>query len=354
MTQIEGAVAKATEEQNKAQTALAAKQNELNAANTQLAAANATLKKSEESLVAATKQQEAAKAKVDAIVKKESETKAKIEIAKKELDQSKFLAKKWQAAAINLSAHKESEELDDMALELEDMMEEEKEAKTEVAEASQARAEAEKTLAEAKSTVSEGTKKLMEKSTSVLERALQLVSSRAVAELREEAVQLQPILTEADSEKTLVSVQSDPVTTDLVDTRIPVDAIVTEGLEEEAAEEQKVIETVAAKALSYKSPDEINSEVESLRKRLSDIEKFLANTYTEADRTKETIEKANEVAQKTPKLVAERSKAEQAAARELAEAEAERKRQEEALNAQKKRIEELRAKYLATLPERKE
>ena len=48
----------------------------------------------------------------------------------------------------------------------------------------------------------------------------------------------------------------------------------------------------------------------------------------------------------------ERTKLEQDAARELAEAEAERKRQEEALAAQKQRIEELRAKYLATLPKR--
>ena len=61
---------------------------------------------------------------------------------------------------------------------------------------------------------------------------------------------------------------------------------------------------------------------------------------------------ADQVAKASPQVIAERTKSEQDAARELAEAEAERKRQEQALVEQKKRIEELRAKYLATVPKR--
>ncbi len=348
------AVAKANAEQKKAQDAFAAKQTELNTNNTQLAASNASLKKAEETLAAATKKKEGAKAKVDTIAKKEADTKKQIEVAKAELDTSKFLVKKWQAAAINLTAHQETEELDGMTEELEDMMEEEEEAKSDVAEATEARAEAEKTLAVAQSTVAEGTKTLMEKSTSVLESALQLVSSRAVAELREEAVLLQPTAAEKNpSDNTPITVNSDPIVSDLGIGDFPTEDLLASS-EDDSEKEKEVIETVAAQALSYKSPDEISAEVLSLRKRLSGIEQFLSTTYTEADRTKETVEKANQVAKTTPKVIAERSTAEQEAARELAEAEAERKRQEYALVAQQKRIEELRAKYLETLPERKE
>ena len=72
----------------------------------------------------------------------------------------------------------------------------------------------------------------------------------------------------------------------------------------------------------------------------------------EATKTKSTVLAADQVARETPQVIAERTKIEEAAARELAEAEAERKRQEQALADQKKHIEELRAKYLATLPKR--
>ena len=118
------------------------------------------------------------------------------------------------------------------------------------------------------------------------------------------------------------------------------------------AEEDAEIKVVAAEALSYKSNEEIGEEVASLRQRLNDLEKMLASTYVEADKTKAKVEQFSKVAQETPKEIADRTKAEQAAAKELAEAEAERKRQEQALEAQKKRIDELRQKYLATLPER--
>ena len=109
---------------------------------------------------------------------------------------------------------------------------------------------------------------------------------------------------------------------------------------------------VAAETLSYKTPDQLNAEVSSLKDRLNELEQFLASTYVAATKTKSTIVTADQVAQKTPQVIAERTKAEVEAARELAEAETERKRQEQELVDQKKHIEELKAKYLSTLPKR--
>lgn len=320
-----------------ANEALAAKSGELNSARKSLADAQAQLKNAEGALAALTKEKEGAAAKVAAIQKKEAETKKSIELAKAELKDSQFLLKKWQAAAINLTAHQEEEKVDDMTFELEDMMEEETVAKQEAEEAKLARLESEKKLENAKKEVDTGTKTLAQKSTEILERALKLVSSRAIADLKEEAGQISPA---AETSTTLVAASDteESATTDLVD--------------DPMAEEDAEIKVVAAEALSYKSNEEIGEEVASLRQRLNDLEKMLASTYVEADKTKAKVEQFSKVAQETPKEIADRTKAEQAAAKELGEAEAERKRQEQALEAQKKRIDELRQKYLATLPER--
>ena len=53
-------------------------------------------------------------------------------------------------------------------------------------------------------------------------------------------------------------------------------------------------------------------------------------------------------------MIANRSKEEQAAAKALMDAEAERKRQEAALAEQKALIDELKKKYLGSLPKREE
>ncbi|MEM6278908.1 MAG: c-type cytochrome domain-containing protein [Verrucomicrobiota bacterium] len=315
-----------------------AKKAELDEAKAQLAAAQGNAKKAEETVVAVTKEKEGAKAKVDAVVKKEADTKKSIEVAKAELEDSKFLVKKWQAAAINLTAKHESEELDDMEVDLEDMKEDEVEAKTEVAEATKSREEAEQTLAVARKTVNEGEQKLAEKSSTVLERALQLVSNRAIAELKVDAG--------------LVQDDTPPVELAAIFNEENPEELIQVGDMPEEIEEEQVIETVAAEALAYKSREEITEEVETLRKRLSEIEGFLATTYSAADETKATVDQASKVARETPKVIEERAKLEKEAAEELAEAEEERKRQESALAEQKKKIEELRKKYIATLPER--
>ncbi len=344
LNQIKPLLAKAQAEEKAAHNALTAKRTEWTTAKDSLAASQAALAKAEPVLAGAAKQKEAAAAKVAAIVKKEAETKKTIDVAKAELESSKFLVKKWQAAAINLTAKKESEELDDMTEELEDMKEKEGEKKTVVTEATKARTDAEKTLAVAKKTVEEGNKKLVENSTSVLESALQLVASRAVAELKEEAVDAQPSAAKSGPDSPLVaSADPDASSEPFAQSDMP-----------DEAETEETIETVAAEALAYKSREEIDQEVEALRKRLVEIENLLAISYSEADKTKETVVKADKVAMEAPKVIAERTKAEQEAARLLAEAEAERKLQETALAEQQKHIEELRKKYLATVPKREE
>jgi len=108
----------------------------------------------------------------------------------------------------------------------------------------------------------------------------------------------------------------------------------------------------AAAALAGKNPEEIQKEIAALQKQLVSLEGFLKKSYLEADKTKETVMKASEVAAKTPAILAERSKAEQKASKELAEAEAERKRQEVALANQKKLVDELKQKFIKAVPKR--
>lgn len=324
--------------EKKGSDTMTAKKAELDAAAAKLAATQGTLKKAEETLAAVTKEKEGAAAKVAAIVKKEADTKKSIELAREELKNTQFLVKKWQAAAINLTAKQEEEALGDMEFDLEDKKEEEVVAKTGVTEARKARAEAEATLAGAKKTVNEGEEKLKEKSSTVLERALQLVSNRALAELKVDAGLAQP-----DAPALEVAA--------LFTAGNPDEVVATSDMPEEVEQEQQ-IGTVAAGALAYKSREEISSEVEALRKRLSEIEGLLVSTYSEANETKATVLEAGKVARETPKVIEERAKLEAQAAKELAEAEAERKRQEAALAEQQRKVEELRVKYLATLPER--
>ncbi len=329
-----------TDEQT-AVKALAAKETELAEAKKQLASIAGELKKAEDLVAAETKQKESSAAKLASIAAKENEAKKSVSLAKSELQENQYLQKKWQAAAINLTAVRESENLDDMAVKLDDMLAEEVEAKKQVADATTARSDAEKTLSEARKTVTEGTKALQVKSNIVLERALEMVANRAAAELREDAILQQPL---ADQGTLAAEVDTFAVTS-------------TNASETETAADSEVqvaIGQVAAETLSYKTPEEINGEVSQLKLRLNELEEYLESTYSEANKTKSSVVAADQVARETPKVIADRAMAEEEAARELAEAEAERKRQEQALAEQTKRIEELRAKYLATLPKREE
>jgi len=333
------ALAVAKEQAAQVLAAHGAKKKELEDAAARLAAAQQAAKAAEASLATLTKEREASAAKVAEVTKKESESKQAIELAKSDLKESEYLAQKWKAAAINLTAHQESTELETMTVKLGDMVETETVAKTESEKAQVAKAEAVNTLAVAEKTVVDGSKQLQDQSSDVLEKALQLVSSRAVAEAKAEAITQQPSLAlNADTfaESTLAD-------TTTISSDLPAD-------EEPALQ----VGAMAANAMAHKTPDEINAEVDALKSRLSELENLLQSTYVKAVETKTTVTEASKVAEDTPAVIAARTTAEQEAATQLAAAEAERKRQEASLDEQQKLIEELRAKYLATLPKRGE
>ncbi len=342
----QAAVTAAQANAKKATDDLAAKNKALADSKAQLVAAQVESKKIEALLAAAANSKKAADAAVAAVVKKEADAKKSFEVAKSDLKTSQFLVKKWQAAAINLTAREEAEEMEDMTDELADMMEEETEKKDGAKKATEARVSAEATLAAAKKTVNEGTQKLASTSSSVLERALQLVSSRAVADLREEVI--------SDAAHN-ASAEHPPVEgTDKNGQPAPVINLTQVGSSDDMEAEEEKVEKVAVATLAAKDPQEISKEIEALRKRLTDLEGFLKTSYVEADKTKETVEMASDVAAKTPSVIADRSKTEQAAAKALADAEAERKRQEAALTGQQKLIQELKKKYLESIPKREE
>lgn len=331
------ALATAKEQAAQSLAAHGAKKKELDDTAARLAAAQNASKAAETALATITKEREASAAKVAEVTKKESETKQAIELVKSDLKESEYLAQKWKAAAINLTAHQESTELETMTVKLEDMVETETVAKTESQKAQVAKAEAVNTLATAEKTVIEGSKQLQVQSNDALEKALQFVSSRVVAEAKAEAINQQPTLAlSSDSAAASSTAEATTISSDL-----PSD-------EEPALP----VGAMAANALAHKSPDEINAEVDALKSRLSELENLLQSTYVKAGETKTTVNQASKVAEETPAVIAARTAAEREAAAQLAAAEAERKRQETALAEQQKLIEELRAKYLATLPER--
>jgi archaellum component FlaC len=320
---------KAQEEAKAATESLGAKRGEFDLANKQLATQQETIKEAEVIVANATKAKETLQARVADLTKKEADSKKSIEFAQAKLESFLFLAKKWEAAAINLTAHEQSEELEDMTTELVELKEEETEAQAEVAQATQSREAAEQTLAEAKKTIVDGNQQLQEKSTTVLEHALELVSSRAMTELKEVVAAETASMTASVSESTNFGAGKDSL---------------------DAAAER--IEAVAAETLAYKTLHELDTEVETLRDRLSELKSFLQTSYTKADETKSAVNAAAKVASETPQVIAERKKSEKEAARELAKAEADRTHQERQLSEQQKLIGDLRAKYLAALPER--
>lgn len=330
ISQREAILTQAQEEAKGATESLSAKRAELDSVNKQLATQQDTIKKAEATVANATEAKNEAQAKVADFTKKKADSEKSLAVAQAQLESYLFLAKKWEAAAINLSAHEQSEELEDMTMELDQLKEEETEALAEVAEATQFRVAAEQTLEDAKRTIVVGNQQLEEKSTTVLAHALELVSSRAVTELKE------VVAAETASMASTTGESAD----------------ITAGKESVDAAVER-IEAVAAETLAYKTLDELDSEVETLRVRLSELEDFLQTSYIKADKTKSAVNAAAKLASETPQVIAERSKSEQEAAKGLAKAEADRTHQEQQLTEQQELIGELRAEYLAALPERK-
>lgn len=329
INQHKTALIKAQEEAKAATESLGAKSGELETANKQLAAQQETIKEAEVVVANATEAKETLQAKVADLTKREADTDKLIEVAQVELESFLFLVKKWEAAAINLTTHEQSEELEGMTAELVELKEEEAEAQAEVVQATQSRLAAEKTLAEAERTILVGNQQLREKSTTVLEHALELVSSRAMTELKE--------VVAAETASITASVNGAD------DIKAGQDSV------DDVADR---IEAVAAETLAYKTLHELNAEVETLKDRLGELKGFLQTSYTKADETKSAINAAAKLASETPQVIAARTKSEKEAAEEFAKAEAERTQQERQLNEQQKLVGDLRAKYLAALPER--
>ncbi|KAG1647518.1 hypothetical protein GQR58_030532 [Nymphon striatum] len=243
------------------------------------------------------------------IASKETTVKKSIEIAKADLEQSNFLAQKFKAAAINLEAKVEAEELDDMAVNLDGMLDDETEAKEELKEAAQARVAAEKTLAEAKKTVVDGTKKLKDTTTSVLERALALIVKKPPRSLWNRKRHAK-----SPTEVAALDTTTNP----------------TSGSASNPAGRS----------------EEINAEIAAIEKRLKELSQSITQSYTEADKTKQTVVKASDVAAKTPPVIAQRTQVEKTKAEIAKSIEQQRKEQEATVEEQKKLISNLKKQYL--------
>ena len=108
----------------------------------------------------------------------------------------------------------------------------------------------------------------------------------------------------------------------------------------------------AAEVLAEKPREEIEKELLSLRDRLAKLEGVVQKSYQEADQTRKVVAEASTVAAATPKVISERSKIEDAKEAEARRALEEKQRHEAAVAAQKKKIEELRQKYLSLIPKK--
>jgi len=255
------------------------------------------------------KQKAAKEQSYQAVAKTSSDAKNNLDAANMKLANNQYLVKKWQAAAVNLEVHKASDKLDDMGEELDDMMEEVAGTTEENKKASASLTAAKQTLEEARMTIEKGRKTLAEKSTSVLETALQLAAAKAMA-----------AATKTSDGAVAAETDGDPAKAD------------------------------ANAGSDGKSSETMKNELVALQDRLAKLEGFIKNAYSEAGKTQQEIAKANDIAEKTPALVAERSKQQAAADAALKKALAEKDAQAAKIAAQQKTIEELRAKYLNMVP----
>lgn len=312
-------------EVQKANTAYADVSKNLNDSRTALAAAQKDSQEAAKQADALAKQSEAQQKALEAVAKAEADAKKAFDVARAELANNQYLTKKWQAATVNLQVHEESTELDDMEVKLDDMEVDLTAKQEDHKKAAESLAQAEKTLATAQKTVADGTKALTEKTTSVLDAVLQLASAKSVANLNEEIV------------KTTANGEENPAPADDP---------------EKAGTTPDPVELAAADALSSKPREELEKELTALRGRLDQLSGVIQKSYQEADATRKTVMEASKVAAETPAVVAERSKVEDAKEAEARKAAEEKAAYEAAVAAQKKKIEELRQKYLSMAPKR--
>ena len=241
-----------------------------------------------------------------------------LEVASLKLNASKYLVKKWQAAAVNLQVYKSSAKLDDMTEELDDMMEEVADSTEENKKASASLTAAKKTLNDAKMTIEKGRKTLAKQSTSVLETALQLAAAKALAAAARTSENAALAKKKVGNDKAITKTKGKPGNTK-----------------------------------AGKSPGAMKSELAALNARLAKLEGFLKGAYADVSKTQKEINKASTVATKTPAVINERTKQQAATDTALKKALSEKDAQAQKIAAQQKTIDELRAKYLQMLPKKK-
>lgn len=232
--------------------------------------------------------------------------------AKADLERNQFFKEKYKAAAINYEANLEDAELSEMSAELGPISADLESAKHDLKKASQARVTVEANWVEAKQTIQIGNQQLQATTEAVLEKSLQRVASQAAVTLVEEAV----------NETSEESLQE------------PVIAAVSESL-------------------ATKSPDEIQAEIDQLHDQLEQLNAKIEDSFNKAEQTKQAIDKASDVAAKSPDLIQRRRQEEQDKARILAEKEKLKQKHEQAIAKQQNLISELKEKYLKAVPERK-
>ncbi len=111
----------------------------------------------------------------------------------------------------------------------------------------------------------------------------------------------------------------------------------------------KLAQEKAAKA-DQANADSISGQVAAMEERLGKLQSFIQQAYKEAADREKAIAEASEVAKTTPAVINERSKTEDQKEADRKKAEEVLKKHEAELAAQQKKIEELKAQYLAMLP----
>lgn len=239
--------------------------------------------------------------------------------AKGQLDQAKFDLKflqyelaKLEAAAVNVVLRDEQDSLQNSRERLIDLEGTTKSAENELEKAVAAVVEAEKTLASAKKTILDGNKELESALDRVLKARLNLITIRALE----------------DKAKSDEAPAAKP--------------------EEEAAkaEAAEVAKADAAPAPEEKKDPAVElASLEPFVSQVSEMKKAIEETYKLAASTEQKVQKATEVAKKTPALIAERKKEQEARKSELQKTLESKKRQESTLEEQEKRVDQLEKKY---------
>jgi len=260
---------------------------------------------------AQTKAVAAANEKLKGVLDAESKAKSQLAQAKFDLKFLQYELTKLEAATVNVALRGEQDTLESYRESLIDLEGSTKAAENELQNAVAAVVQAEKTLESAKKTIMDGNKELDAALERVLDARLKLMTIRAMEE-------------RAKEEK-VAAVEADPS---------------VEGDEKGNGKEAK-----GAKPEAEPSPAAQVASLEPFVSRVTETKKAIEETYKIAASTEEKVKKATEVAKKTPDLISERKKVQEAKKSELQDMLESKKKQEATMEEQKKRVDQLEKKY---------